>query len=162
MLPERNQASSEFDPIGMKPCFLPSRPEEQIIDEYLKVWNTVYEPRRFLERTYRFCLGMRPTRGATARRQGKALPQTAPKARVPLRQQIRDAYMVLALSWQLGLVASTRGQFWRQLLGILRKNPSPGYSLSDNLYTGRRCVPPPGPNQPTPDQDPGTIESVSA
>jgi radical SAM superfamily enzyme YgiQ (UPF0313 family) len=124
LLPERNQASSEFDSIGMKPCFLPSRPEAQIIDEYLKVWNTVYEPRRFLERTYRYCLGMRPTRGATARRQGQALPKTAPKAPVPLSQQLRDAYMFLALSWQLGIVSSTRWQFWRQLLGMRRKNPS--------------------------------------
>ena len=93
--------------------------------EYLKVWNTVYEPRRFLERTYRFFLGMRPTRGATTRRQGKTLPKTAPKAQAPLRQQIKDVHMVLALSWQLGLVASTRWQYWRQLLGILRKNPIP-------------------------------------
>lgn len=124
LLPERIQQSPELDSIGVRPFFIPSRPEGQIIDEYLKVWNTVYEPRRFLERTYRFFLGMRPTRAATARRQGKTLPPAAPKARAPLRQKIKDVYMFLALSWQLGIVASTRGQYWRQLLGILRKNPS--------------------------------------
>ena len=124
LLPERIQESPELDSIGVRPFFIPSRPEEQIIDEYLKVWNTAYDPRLFLERTYRFFLGMRPTRGATARQQGKTLPPAAPKARVPLRQKIKDAYMVLTLSWQMGVVASTRGLYWRQLLGILRKNPS--------------------------------------
>lgn len=124
LLPERMKESPITDSIGVRPFFIPSRPEEQIIDEYLEVWDTVYEPRRFLERTYRFYLGMRPTRGATARRQGKTLPKTTPKAQVSLRQKIKDVYMVLTLSWQLGLVASTRWQYWRQLLGILRKNPS--------------------------------------
>ncbi len=108
----------------MRPFFIPSRPEEQIIAEYLKVWDTVYEPRRFLARTYRFFLGMRPTRAATARRQGKTLPLAAPRAQASRRQKIMDIYMFLALSWQLGIVASTRWQYWRQLLGILRKNPS--------------------------------------
>jgi len=124
LLPERMQQAPELDSIGVRPFFIPSRPEEQIIDEYLKVWNTAYEPRRFLERTYRFFLDMRPTRGATARRQVKTLPKPTPKAQVSLRQKIKDAYMVLTLSWQLGIVASTRWQYWRQLLGILRKNPS--------------------------------------
>jgi hypothetical protein len=124
LLPERIQASPEFDQFGRKPLFIPSRPEEQIIAEYLKVWATVYEPRRFLERTYRFFLGMRPTRAATARRQGQTLPKATPPAQVSLRQKILDAYMFLTLSWQLGIVASTRWQYWRQLLGILRKNPT--------------------------------------
>ena len=50
--------------------------------EYLKVWDTVYEPRRYLERTYRFFLGMRPTRAAMARRQGREpCPQQRPRRR---------------------------------------------------------------------------------
>lgn len=125
LLPERFKTSPELDSIGVRPFFIPSRPEEQIIAEYLKVWDTIYEPRRFLARTYRFFLGMRPTRSATARRQGKTLPPAAaPKARAPRGQKIKDIYMFLTLSWQLGIVGSTRWQYWRQLLGILRKNPS--------------------------------------
>lgn len=124
LLLERMRTSPELDSIGRRPFFIPSRPEEQIIAEYLKVWATVYEPRRFLARTYRFFLGMRPTRAATARRQGKTLTKTTPSAQVPLRQKILDAYMVLTLFGQLGIVASTRWQFWRQLMGILRNNPT--------------------------------------
>jgi radical SAM superfamily enzyme YgiQ (UPF0313 family) len=124
LLPERMQATPAVDSIGVRPYFIPSRPEEQIITEYLKVWATVYEPRRFLARTYRSILGTRPTRAALARRQGNTLPAAMPKDRVPLRKRISEARMFLALSWQLGIVASTRWQYWRQLLGIYRKNPS--------------------------------------
>lgn len=124
LLLERIQHSPELDSIGGKPLFITSRPEAQIIDEYLKVWDTVYEPRQFLERTYRYFLGMRPTRRATNRRQGQPPPPAALKAQVPLRQMLRDARMVLSISWQLGIVASTRWQYWRQLIGLLRKNPS--------------------------------------
>jgi hypothetical protein len=67
---------------------------------------------------------MRPTRAAAARRQGKTLPMAAPRAQASRRQKIMDGKMFLVLSWQLGIVSNTRWQYWRQLLGILRKNPS--------------------------------------
>lgn len=114
--------SPNADSIGVSSFFIPNRPEEEIIAEYLKVWTTVYEPRRFLERSYRFFLEMRPTRAALARRQGKPLPP--PEAPKPLRKKLREVYTFLVFSWQLGVVASTRWQYWRQLLSILRKNPS--------------------------------------
>jgi len=124
LLSERMKESPLTDSIGVRPFFIPSRPEEQIITEYVQVWDTVYEPRRFLARTYRFFLGMRPTRAAAARRQGKTLPLAAPQAQASRRQKIMDGKMFLVLSWQLGIVSNTRWQYWRQLLGILRKNPS--------------------------------------
>ena len=101
--------------------------------EYHRVWDTIYEPRRYLERTYQFFLGMRPTRAALARRQGKSLPPTSvPPAKEPFRKKLRDIYIFLRFSWQLGLASSTRGQYWRQLLGLARKNPSRllGYLVS--------------------------------
>jgi radical SAM superfamily enzyme YgiQ (UPF0313 family) len=116
---DKFRASPAPNSIGMRPFFVPSRPEEQIMAEYLEVWDTVWEPRRYLERAYRFFLGMRPTREAMARQGGRTLPAAAPRRRKP-----RDIYAFLVLSWRLGIVSSTRWQYWRQLIDIRRKNPS--------------------------------------
>ncbi len=117
--------SLQLDTIGGCQFFIPSRPREQIMAEYHKVWETIYEPRRYLERSYRFFLGMRPTRAELARRRGETLPPPpVPPAKQPLRNKLFDLRVFLHLSWQLGLVNSTRWQWWRQLLGMLRKNPS--------------------------------------
>jgi len=133
LLEETIQESTVLDTIGGEQFFLPSRPREQIRAEYHLVWDTIYEPRRYLERSYRFFLGMRPTRAALARRQGKGLPPAAvPPAKMPWRAQWRSAYVFLRYSWQLGIASSTRRQYWRQLLGMIRKNPSrlAGYLVS--------------------------------
>jgi hypothetical protein len=115
----------EFDSIGGRPLFLPNRPWEQIMDEYYRVWDTIYEPGRFLDRAYRFFLGMRPTRAEIARRQGKSLPPPlVPSVKKPFPHQLRDVLIFLRMSWKLGVVSGTRWQFWRQLLGMARKNPS--------------------------------------
>lgn len=125
LLEDGIQKSTAPDSIGVEQLFLPSRPREQIMAEYHQVWDTIYEPGRYLERTYRFFLGMRPTRAAIAWRQGKSLPPTAaPQTKVPLRRKLREIYLFLRFSWQFGLASSTRGQYWRQLLGLARKNPS--------------------------------------
>ena len=49
-----------------------------------------------------------------------------------LRARLREVYVFLRFSWQLGIVSSTRRQYWRQLLGMIRKNPSRlmGYLVS--------------------------------
>jgi len=133
LMGERFQQSMTLDSIGREQLFLPSRPREQIMAEYHRVWDTIYEPRRYLERSYRYFLGMRPTRAALARRQGKSLPPVpVPPGKIPLRDRIRDVYVILRFSWQLGIVSSTRRQYWRQLLGMARKNPSrlAGYLVS--------------------------------
>ena len=101
--------------------------------EYHKVWDTIYEPRRYLERNYQFFLGMRPSRAALARRQGKILPPApVPPTKRPLRTTLIDLYIFLNFSWWFGVVSSTRWQYWRHLLGMLRKNPSRlmGYLVS--------------------------------
>jgi len=40
--------------------FEPSRPEADIMQEYVDAWNYLYEPSRYLARTYRYYLAMRP------------------------------------------------------------------------------------------------------
>ena len=133
LLAEEFQNSTELDTIGGRQFFIPSRPREEIMAEYHKVWDTLYEPRRYLERNYQFFLGMRPTRATLARRQGKVLPPApVPPAKKPLRTTLIELYIFLNFSWHLGVVSSTRGQYWRHLWGLMRKNPSRlmGYLVS--------------------------------
>ena len=40
--------------------FEPSRPEAEIMQEYVDAWDYLYEPSRYLARTYRYYLAMRP------------------------------------------------------------------------------------------------------
>ena len=127
------QNSKEPDSIGTRQLFITSRPPAQIMAEFHKVWMTIYDPRRYLDRAYRFFLGMRPTRKALAQGRGQKLSRLpAPPARVPLRRKLRDYYIFLVFSWQLGIISDTRWQYWRQFLGMLRRNPSrlKGYLVS--------------------------------
>jgi radical SAM superfamily enzyme YgiQ (UPF0313 family) len=122
---ETLNSTEQLDSIGVRQFFIPSRPQEQIVAEYQKVWETIYEPSRYLARCFRFFLGMRPTRAEIARCQGKILPPPlVPPAKQPLRRKLLELYVFLRFSWQLGIVSSTRWQYWRQLLGMIRKNPS--------------------------------------
>ena len=72
-----------------------------------------------------FFFGMRPTRAALARRRGLTPPPSAvPPAEMPLGRTWRDYYLFLVLSWRLGIISFTRWQYWRQLLGMVKRNPS--------------------------------------
>jgi radical SAM superfamily enzyme YgiQ (UPF0313 family) len=102
--------------------FRPSRPPEEIAAEYIRVVDDLYEPSKYLARTYRYILAMRPTRAAGPGHNG---PGTRPpKARLPLRHQLQELAALVRLLWRQGVVADYRGQFWRQLVGVYRHNPS--------------------------------------
>jgi radical SAM superfamily enzyme YgiQ (UPF0313 family) len=104
--------------------FEPSRPEGEIQEEFVRVWDRIYEPRRFLARTYRYYLTMRPTRAAIARRAGLTTGQPTKSYRPPLRKRRARARGLLFLMWRQGLVRACRFQFWRQMYGMTRRNPS--------------------------------------
>jgi radical SAM superfamily enzyme YgiQ (UPF0313 family) len=116
---------SAIDSVGGEQNFLPGRPREQIMAEYRQVWETVYDPRRFLARAYRYFSEMRPTRAAIARRQGRKLPPLpTPPANRPLRQDIRELNALLHFSWRLGVVLPSRRDYWRHILDLAKRNPS--------------------------------------
>jgi radical SAM superfamily enzyme YgiQ (UPF0313 family) len=133
LMPEQFTQSRQIDSIGIKPLFATERPQEEIVSEYLKIWTRAYEPRRFLERAYRFALGMRPAGTEGHRGQDESRP--VKKALKTLRQQWGEAFIFFAFSWQLGVILPTRRQYWRQLLGILKNNPS--RALCYLMYCGR-------------------------
>jgi hypothetical protein len=88
--------------------FRPTRPLAEIMDEYIRTVDYLYEPSKYLARSYHNILAMRPTRAAaTGKPPGRS--QGNRKDRLPRRQ---------------GIVADYRGQFWGQLVGVYRQNPS--------------------------------------
>ncbi|MEJ2069352.1 MAG: B12-binding domain-containing radical SAM protein [Syntrophobacterales bacterium] len=104
--------------------FQPSRPEEEIISEYVRAVDRLYEPSAFLGRAYRSILAMRPTRAAKASRQGQPLPPSGPRHQKALREHLVDVRRFLRLAWSQGVKSSCRRQFWQQLYGVWQQNPS--------------------------------------
>jgi radical SAM superfamily enzyme YgiQ (UPF0313 family) len=104
--------------------FQPSRPEEDIISEYFRAVDRLYEPSAFLGRAYRSILAMRPTRAAKAARQGQPLPPAGPRHPKSLSDHLVDVRRLLRLVWRQGVKSSCRHQFWQQLYGVWQQNPS--------------------------------------
>jgi radical SAM superfamily enzyme YgiQ (UPF0313 family) len=102
--------------------FLPARPAPEIVAEYIRTVDYLYEPTKFLARTYRHFLAMRPTRAAAGR--PKTPGHGNPKNRLPVHARGEDLLALLKLFWRQGIVADYRQQFWRQLVGVCRQNPS--------------------------------------
>jgi radical SAM superfamily enzyme YgiQ (UPF0313 family) len=102
--------------------FLPTRPASEIVAEYIRTVDYLYEPTKYLARTYRHFLAMRPTRTAAGK------PQTPGRGKqkngLPFHARREDLLAMLKLFWRQGIVAGYRRQFWRQLVGIYRQNPS--------------------------------------
>jgi radical SAM superfamily enzyme YgiQ (UPF0313 family) len=110
-----------FSPLNYEP----DRPEAEIMQEYVDAWDYLFEPSRYLARAYRYHLAMRPTRRAMAIAAGNPLPKPGvPKQPMTWRRKLIDLRAFFKILWRQGVRPSYRGQFWTQLIGVLRKNPS--------------------------------------
>lgn len=91
--------------------FVPTRPLEDIAREYVEAFWELYEPKRFLDRTYRHFLllgeATYPKKGKSAK---KKVDWIAIRA-------------LLTICWRQGVVRDTRWQFWRNLYNMARLNP---------------------------------------
>jgi radical SAM superfamily enzyme YgiQ (UPF0313 family) len=103
--------------------FIPTRPAAEITAEYLRTVDQLYEPSKYLARTYQNFLAMRPTRAATGGQRPPRQAATQPP-RLPFNPHLEDLAALIRLIWRQGVVAGYRRQFWRQLWGIYRRNPS--------------------------------------
>jgi radical SAM superfamily enzyme YgiQ (UPF0313 family) len=88
--------------------FVPTRPIEDIAQEYIEAFWTLYDPEVFLDRTYRCFLKL-----------GAPRAKTAPK--LPRRA---DIYALAVIIWRQGFKRSTRWKFWHHLFSIIRHNPA--------------------------------------
>jgi radical SAM superfamily enzyme YgiQ (UPF0313 family) len=91
--------------------FVPTRPLEEIAIEYMDAFDDLYEPSKFLDRTYRHFLTLGE---ATYPYKGEG------------RQKSINLLVIRALliiCWRQGVVRSTRWQFWRNLWSMYKLNP---------------------------------------
>jgi radical SAM superfamily enzyme YgiQ (UPF0313 family) len=88
--------------------FIPTRPLEEIAEEYVRCFWDLYEPKRYLARVHRHFLEMKPR-------------SYRKKFKVPA---LSDVQAMLILFWRQGIKRNTRFQFWWQLFSIARHNPS--------------------------------------
>ncbi|MBE9077555.1 DUF4070 domain-containing protein [Romeria aff. gracilis LEGE 07310] len=88
--------------------FVPTRPMAEIAEEYLHAFCTLYEPKRFLDRTYRHFLHMTPPRHRAAFK----------------RPALADLKALAIIVWRQGFKRDTRWMFWHHLFSILKNNPA--------------------------------------
>jgi radical SAM superfamily enzyme YgiQ (UPF0313 family) len=103
--------------------FIPTRPETEILAEWRQAIELLYDPKQYLARAYRFILTIRPTRQTLAKQQDRTLPAIKPAER-SMRMVLQELFTLTQLIWHQGVTADYRRQFWRQLWGVYRHNPS--------------------------------------
>ncbi len=104
--------------------YLPTRPEAEILAEYARGINYLCEPAGFLRRAYRHVLAMRPTRKALGL---EVAEKRQAGVNHDLSRKKTETWLLattLKFFWRQGVRADFRVQFWRQLLGVYRRNPS--------------------------------------
>ncbi|MFE1747337.1 B12-binding domain-containing radical SAM protein [Coleofasciculus sp. H7-2] len=90
--------------------FVPTRPLEEIAREYIDAFWTLYDPERFLDRTYRH---FRILGEATYPNKGK-------RAKKKIDLVVIRALLIIC--WRQGVLRKTRWQFWRNLFSMYRHN----------------------------------------
>ena len=124
----------------------PSRPEREILREHADTCAVLFEPRRFLERAYRYYLAMRPTRSALGREVSPPGASVTVDSKRSLRRSFWDLMGFLRLLWWQGIRPSYRLVFWKQLIGMWKRNPSRlvAYlkmcALGENLFSLREGI----------------------
>ncbi|MEB3279318.1 MAG: DUF4070 domain-containing protein [Lyngbya sp.] len=87
--------------------YIPTRPIEEIAQEYISAFWTLYEPERYLDRVYRCFLKMAPS-----------------PCHTPLKMpEFVDLKALAIVIWRQGIKRRTRWKFWHHLFGIFRQNP---------------------------------------
>ncbi len=118
--------------------FIPSRPAEQIEQEVLNARQQLYDPAQYMKRCYEYYLAMRPTRKAL----GIETSTPTLEARSDkMRFRLNHLKPLFGLVWRRGIVSRHRRQFWTQLAGILRRNPSRVSTYLNALGYGESLYP---------------------
>jgi radical SAM superfamily enzyme YgiQ (UPF0313 family) len=125
----------------------PDRPEAEIMQEYVDAWDYLYKPSHYLARAYRYYLAMPPTRRSLR----VAAGPVGSKGQflewgMNLHSQLKELQAFGKILWALGVRSSYCRQFWIQLIGMLRQNPSRFIdyvvtcAMGEDLYYLRQVV----------------------
>ncbi len=88
--------------------FVPTRPAEQIAEEFIRLYDELYEPENYLRRAFKHLAAMRPS------------PVKKP-FELPYYYEVRGG---LKLIFRHGIVYSSRRYFWKYLLATILRAPS--------------------------------------
>ncbi|WP_066376607.1 B12-binding domain-containing radical SAM protein [Anabaena sp. CA = ATCC 33047] len=99
--------------------FVPTRPVEEITEEYIEGFWHIYEPMPYLKRTFRHFMMMTGWRPKTNR-----------------RVTMIEIRLFFAICWRQGVVRSTRWRFWWQLVAIAFSKPRLLYDYMTTLGIG--------------------------
>jgi radical SAM superfamily enzyme YgiQ (UPF0313 family) len=127
--------------------FEPDRPEADIMQEYVEAWDYLYEPSRYLARAYRCYLAMRPASRGQAAAAGGPPPQGGVFDRGMSWGRIFTELKAFfeIIRWQ-GVRTPYWRQFWTQMLGMWRQNPTRFVeyivtcAVGEDLFNMRRVV----------------------
>ncbi len=92
--------------------FVPSRPIEQIANEYLEAFWHIYDPENYLDRNYRYFMKL-----------NQPVHRYVPDNPVRLRIEPWIWRAAIALFWRQGVIRRGRGKFWLYLIRIMRRKP---------------------------------------
>ena len=88
--------------------FIPTRPIEDIAEEYIEAFWQIYEPDRYIDRVHRCFLQL-----------------GAPKCKLPFKLPSWVDLRALAIVvWRQGIKRNTRWKFWHHLFSIFMNNPA--------------------------------------
>ncbi|KPA13042.1 radical SAM protein [Candidatus Magnetomorum sp. HK-1] len=91
--------------------FIPTRPIEEIALEFVESFNQLYDPARFIDRTYHcYCILSKVK---------------FPKKKIAPKKMKKNVMIkgILIVFWKLGVVYNSRWKFWINLLRIYKNNP---------------------------------------
>ncbi|WP_017662306.1 B12-binding domain-containing radical SAM protein [Baaleninema simplex] len=88
--------------------FIPTRPIEDIANEYVDAFYQLYDPVRYQNRVYRHYISMSEPRHAVSKRGNVAW---------------KDIRALLTIAWRQGVLRPTRWTFWRYLADVYFKKP---------------------------------------
>ena len=86
--------------------FIPTRPIEDIANEYVNGFYQLYDPKTYLDRTYRYYMKL-------------GIPRHSGKRKV----DSKSIKALLTICWRQGILRDTRWKFWHNLGRILLRNP---------------------------------------
>jgi len=125
----------------------PDRPEVDIMQEYVDAWDYLYEPSRYLSRAYRYYLAMRPfPRTQAVAAVGQLLKDLIFKQKMTWRRVLAEFRAFFKIIWWQGIRTPYRRQFWTQMFGMWRQNPTRliGYivtcAMGEDLFNLRGVV----------------------
>ena len=87
--------------------FVPTRPIEDIANEYIETFWKLYDPNRYLDRVYRCFLKLKET-------------PVKPPSKIPSFVDVKALIIVI---WRQGFKRNTRWKFWHHLFSIIKENP---------------------------------------